>query len=370
MPWPTTDDREPTAALSSCTTVLFVDNVRITTKAPIRSSPHPVEHTDRSLSRIVRVLSDNAMMVVSGTKLATEIGASRSHVWRLVQQLRSLGVQIAGHPASGYRLEAVPDLLLPDVLDPLLKGTMTHGRIHHFFRAGSTNALAMQAAQAGEPEGTVFCAEEQTAGRGRGGHSWQSQRSAGIYLSILLRPQMAPADVLALSLLAGVAAAVAVEEVTKLKPDLRWPNDLLLNRTVPLGDGTQAMEQPKFCGILVEMNAEATRVRYAVVGIGLNVNQQSFPPDLAKIATSLRIETGHFWSRVQLTAALLQSFDREYQRLIGARSPADAREWLLRRFEQAPSICPWPPCSCGREWRLCRYNRGPRRVWFSASTCG
>jgi BirA family biotin operon repressor/biotin-[acetyl-CoA-carboxylase] ligase len=148
---------------------------------------------------------------------------------------------------------------------------------------------------------------------------------------------MAPADVLALSLLAGVAAAVAVEEVTKLKPDLRWPNDLLLNRTVPLGDGTQAMEQPKFCGILVEMNAEATRVRFAVVGIGLNVNQQSFPPDLTKIATSLRIETGRSWSRVQLTAALLQSFDREYQRMIGARSPADAREWLLRRFEQASS---------------------------------
>jgi BirA family biotin operon repressor/biotin-[acetyl-CoA-carboxylase] ligase len=289
------------------------------------------------LGRIVRVLSDNAMLVVSGTKLAAEIGASRNYVWDLVQQLRSLGVQIAGHPAKGYRLEAIPDLLLPDALDPLLKGTMAHGRIHHFFRTGSTNTLAMQAAQAGEPEGSVFCAEEQTAGRGRGGHSWQSQRSTGTYLSLLLRPQMAPTEVLALSLMAGIATAAAVEEVTGLKPDLRWPNDLLLNRKVQSPDGGEVLEQPKFCGILVEANAETTRVRYAVVGIGLNVNQPNFPPELAKLATSLRLETGRLWSRVDLAAALLQALDREYHRLNGARSEADARGELFRRFEQASS---------------------------------
>ena len=332
---------------------LLPDNGRIGRTAPIRSSPDPLERTDRSLSRIVRILGDNPMLVVSGTKLASEIGASRSQVWRLVQQLRLLGVKIAGHPATGYRLEAVPDLLLPDVLDPLIKGTIFCGHIHHFFRVGSTNVEAMQAAQQDEPEGTVFCAEEQTAGHGRGGHDWHSERSVGVYLSLVLRPRLAPADVLALSLLAGLATAAAVEEVTGVKPDLRWPNDLLLPRPAHSGEGAGAaepgpsarpagvssgmQEQRKFCGILVELNAEATQVRFAAVGIGVNVNQRAFPPDLAPIATSLRAETGRFWSRVELTAALLQSFDREYRALNGAGQPAAAREALFRRFEQVSS---------------------------------
>ena len=133
------------------------------------------------------------MLVVSGTKIADEIGTGRSEVWRLIQQLRELGVEIAGHPATGYRLEAVPDLLLPDILDPLLRGTMFAGRLHHFFRTGSTNAVAMQAAAQGEPEGAAFLAEEQTAGRGRGGHSWESQASVGVYASMVFRPPLAPA---------------------------------------------------------------------------------------------------------------------------------------------------------------------------------
>jgi BirA family biotin operon repressor/biotin-[acetyl-CoA-carboxylase] ligase len=290
-------------------------------------------HTDQRLSRIVRVLGDNAMLVVSGTKIAEEIGISRSEVWRLVQQLRSSGVQIAGHPATGYRLEAVPDLLLPDALDPLLQGTIFHGQIRHYFRAHSTNALAMQAGQAGEPEGTVFFAEEQTAGRGRGGHDWHSARSTGVYVSILLRPQMAPADVLPLSLLAGVATAAAVQETTRLKPDLRWPNDLLVSRTAYTAEGGCVSEERKFCGILTELNAEVTRVRFVVVGIGINVNQQEFPPDLAGIATSLRLETGREWSRVELAVALLQSFDREYRRF----AEPEGRKALLRRFEEGSS---------------------------------
>ncbi len=274
--------------------------------------------TDVRLGRIVRLLTDHAMVVVSGTKLATEIGTSRSEVWRLVQQLRGLGVEITGHPATGYQLRTVPDLLLPEVLGAAAPGTMFAGGIHHYFRVPSTNVAAMQAAAAGEPEGAVFVAEEQVAGRGRGGHGWHSPRSTGIYLSVVVRPQLAPADVLVLSLVAGLAAAAAVEQITGLQPDLRWPNDLLLNGK-------------KACGILTELNAEATRVRYAVVGIGVNVNQERFPADLAALATSLRLEAGREWSRVELAAALLKSLDREYRGMV-----AD-REQILRRFERASS---------------------------------
>lgn len=265
------------------------------------------------------------MVVVSGTRIAEEMGASRSAVWRLIEQLRALGVEIAGHPTTGYQLRKVPDLLLPELLAPLVKGTIFR-RINHYFRIGSTNTAAMQAAAAGEPEGTVFLAEEQSAGHGRGGHSWHSEPSTGIYCSAILRPGVAPADVLALSLAAGLAAGAAVEEVTGLQPDLRWPNDLLLG-------------EKKFCGILTEMNAEVTRVRYAVVGIGMNVNQEKFPADLRPLATSLRLEAGQEWSRVALAGALLKSLDREYRALAAATGPdaAAAAQSVFRRFEEHSS---------------------------------
>ena len=266
------------------------------------------------------MLADNPTLVISGTKLAEEIGSNRSEVWRLIEQLRSYGVQIAGHAAIGYQLMKVPDLALPEVLDPLISGTMFAKRIHHFFRVGSTNSEAMQAAAARAVEGSVYLAEEQISGRGRGGHSWTSPPSTGIYCSSILRPSVAPADALLLSLITGLSVAHAVVEVTGVKPDLRWPNDLMI------GD-------KKFCGILTEMNAEVTRVRYAVVGIGINVSQLEFPAELAEIATSLRIETGREWSRVELLASLLQSLDWEY-RALNSGDLASVRGDIFRRFEQ------------------------------------
>lgn len=265
---------------------------------------------------------DHATVVVSGTKIAEEIGTSRSEVWRLIQQLRGLGVDVAGHPATGYQLRAVPDLLLPEMVAPLVKGTIFAKQIHHYYKIGSTNTEAMQSAAEGAPEGSVFLAEEQIAGRGRGAHTWHSAQSTGIYCSVILRPAMPPSDALIFSLAAGLAMRAAVLEIApQLEPDLKWPNDLLLGGR-------------KFCGILTEMNAEATQVRHLVVGIGINVNQAKFPADLREIATSLRIETGTEWSRVELCGALLKSLDREYRVLA---NDAGARPSILRRFEESSS---------------------------------
>ncbi len=314
--------------------------------------------TDVRLGRIVRLLMSNATVVVSGTKIAEEIGTSRSEVWRLIQQLRGLGVDVAGHPATGYQLRSVPDLLLPEMIAPSLKGTIFGGggrripqglkpssvetadgmaeavpypklsretsarHIHHYYKVGSTNSEAMRAAAEGAPEGSVFFAEEQLAGRGRGTHTWHSVRSSGIYCSVILRPPMPPSDALIFSLAAGLAVRAAVAEIApQLAADLKWPNDLLLGGK-------------KFCGILTEMNAEATRVRHLVVGVGINVNQVKFPAELREIATSLRIETGTEWSRVELCVALLKSLDREYRSLI---EDASARDLIRRRFEQSSS---------------------------------
>ncbi len=260
------------------------------------------------------------MVVVSGTKIAQEIACSRSEVWRLIEQLRSLGVDVAGHPATGYQLRSVPDLLLPEILRPLLRGTIFDSELHHFYKIGSTNTTAMKAAAEGAPEGSVFLTEEQTAGRGRGSNTWQSLRSTGIYCSAILRPALPPSDVLVLSLATGLAVQAAIRQIhPDVNADLKWPNDVLINGK-------------KVCGILTEMNAEATRVRYIVVGIGVNVNQTTFPDELG--AVSLCQVTGSEWSRVELVAALLRSLDREYLEIVQSRSARDA---ILLRFAENSS---------------------------------
>jgi BirA family biotin operon repressor/biotin-[acetyl-CoA-carboxylase] ligase len=301
----------------------FPHNLPIARTLPTRIDTRSDGSTDARLSRIVRLLSDNATVVISGQRIAEELGTSRSEVWRAVQHLRDLGVQITGHLATGYQLDAMPDLLLPDILAPLVSGTIFASHLHHYFSIGSTNVAAMQAAADDGPEGAIFLAEEQTAGRGRGGHSWESEQSVGIYCSVLLRPEMAPVDALFLSLMTGIAVADAVKQTTGLDPDLRWPNDGLLGGR-------------KFCGILTEMNAEPTRVRFVVIGIGLNVNHTSFAGELELIATSLRMESGREWSRVELAAALLKSLDGHYRKLVeGGQS---ARTAILQEFEKRSSF--------------------------------
>jgi BirA family biotin operon repressor/biotin-[acetyl-CoA-carboxylase] ligase len=263
---------------------------------------------------------EHATVVVSGTKIAQEISSTRSEVWRLIQQLRGLGVDVAGHPATGYRLQSNPDLLLPEILAPLLRGTIFDSHLHHFYKIGSTNTAAMAAAADGIAEGSVFLAEEQTAGRGRGSNSWNSARSAGIYCSVVLRPPLPPSDVLVLSLASGLAMHAAIAQVNpSISIDLKWPNDVLI-------------AGKKVCGILTEMHAEVTRVRHVVVGIGINVNHASFPKELESQAISLRMATGSEWSRVELTAALLKSLDREYRLLMENKN--DARSSILRRFAE------------------------------------
>ena len=294
----------------------------ITTSTKTRRAPAQHKPTDVRLGRVVRLLMDHATVVASGTKIAEELGTSRSEVWRVIQQLRGLGVDVAGHPATGYRLRAVPDLMLPEMVGPLVKGTIFSKQIHHYYKIGSTNSEAMNAATEGAPEGSVFLAEEQLTGRGRGAHSWHSPQSSGIYCSVILRPSMPPSDALIFSLAAGLAVAAAVNDVAGCAVDLKWPNDVLY-------------AGKKFCGILTEMNAEATRVRFLVVGVGINVNQAKFPVELRSLATSLRLETGTEWSRVELCAALLKSLDREYRALL-KNAPA-ARASVIERFEKNSS---------------------------------
>src|SRR5882672_6457976 len=275
--------------------------------------------TDRRLASLLTLFANNATIAISGSRIAKEIGVSRSTVWRWVERLREVGVRVKGKPNTGYFLERVPDILTPDMLRDHLKGSMFAKRIHHFFRIDSTNRVAMELGSAGEPEGAVVLAEEQTAGRGRAGRSWHSERAAGIYVTLLLRPKLAPVQAPLLTMMAGLSAHSAVQALTGLEVDLKWPNDLLVRGR-------------KLGGILTEMHAEPGQVRFVIVGIGLNVNQEKFPGELASLATSLRAETGKPQSRMELLVRLLHEFESDYNRFLkeGVAS-------VVERFESVSS---------------------------------
>jgi len=259
--------------------------------------------TDRRLAGLLTLLAENATIVVSGARIAKEIGVSRSTVWRWVTRLRELGVRVKGQQRTGYFLERVPDILTPDMLRQRLKGSLFGKRIYHFFKADSTNRVALELGHAGEPEGAVVVAEEQTAGRGRAGRAWHSEHAAGIYATLLLRPRLAPVQAPLLTMMAGLSAHAAIQVQTGLTVDLKWPNDLLINGK-------------KVGGILTEMHAEPGQIRFVIVGIGLNVNQEKFAGELGAIATSLRLETGKTQSRLELLVRLLREFENDYNQFL------------------------------------------------------
>jgi len=275
--------------------------------------------TDKRLAGLLTLLAENATIVISGARIAKEIGVSRSTVWRWVQRLRELGVKVKGQPATGYFLERVADILTPDMLRQQLKGRLFGKRIYHFFKTDSTNRVAMELGHAAEPEGAVVLAEEQTGGRGRLGRSWHSERAAGIYVTLLLRPSLAPVQAPLLTMMAGLSAYSAVQAVTGLTVDLKWPNDVLI-----LGK--------KVGGILTEMYAEPGQIRFVIVGIGLNVNQEKFPGELTIVATSLRIETGKPQSRLELLVRLLREFESDYNRFL-----REGVSGVVARFEEVSS---------------------------------
>jgi len=204
-------------------------------------------------------------------------------------------------------------------LDAQLADTVFAGKFHFSQSTGSTNTDAMGAARMGAPHGSVYLADEQRAGRGRGDHGWHSAAGEGLYVSVVLRLALPAARLPLLPLAVGLAAADAIRGVTGLTVDLRWPNDLLVG-------------ERKTGGILVEANVESNGQPHATVaGIGVNVHQREFPPGLATQATSLDMETGLHVSRQALLIALLKSLEREATALL---DPATARE-IPARVERA-----------------------------------
>lgn len=220
-------------------------------------------------------------------------------------------------------------------LEAALAGTIFAGKLHFSPITGSTNTDAMAAGRDGAPHGSVFFTDEQTAGRGRGDHGWQSVVGEGLYVSVLLRPTIALESLPVIPLVAGLAAAQAIHVAAGVDVDLRWPNDLLIG-------------ERKTGGILVESKTEAGAAAFVVIGVGVNVHQRAFDPGLSTPATSLDLESGRTISRQALLIALLESLQQETSGLhdsaVVAAIPARVAKmstWLWnRRIEvHGPQSC-------------------------------
>jgi BirA family biotin operon repressor/biotin-[acetyl-CoA-carboxylase] ligase len=254
---------------------------------------------------------------VSGADLSDQLGITRAAIWARIEELRSLGYEIEASPHQGYKLRAVPDVLHRDDLLSLVRGTRVIGRdVHVFQETSSTNDVVDRLARDGVAQGAVVFAESQTKGRGRLGRKWVSPAGKGLWFSVLLRPELRPQDATQLTIIAATALARALRQY-ELAPRIKWPNDIL-------------MGQRKLAGVLTELAAEIDRIRYVILGIGINVNAMptDFPHDVRAIATSLRIETGAEIRRAELAAAIMRELDFDYDRLCRGEFASIADEWV------------------------------------------
>jgi len=257
---------------------------------------------------------------VSGAELAEQLKISRAAVWSRIEELRRVGFDISASPHFGYRIVGEPDALLADDLLARLGKTKIIGRdIRVFEQTTSTNDVIEKLARDGVKEGVVVFAESQTKGRGRLGRKWISPAHKGLWFSILLRPDLRPQEATQLTVASATALRRAIAIETGLKPEIKWPNDILIGGK-------------KVAGILTELSAEVDRVKYVILGIGIDVNLDAgeFPADLKKIATSLKIESGEKNSRAELAAAILRELDFDYARIREGKFSEIADEWEER----------------------------------------
>jgi BirA family biotin operon repressor/biotin-[acetyl-CoA-carboxylase] ligase len=265
--------------------------------------------------------------VVSGEALGSALKVSRTAVWKHVRNLMAQGYLIESVPSRGYRFLAAPDVLTSLELTSGLRTKRIGCQITSVRQTESTNLLAFRLAENSAREGTVVIAEAQTDGKGRLGRRWESPPGVNLYCSVILRPPMSPVMAPQLTFLSAVAVARAIEEVVRLHPTIKWPNDILLHGQ-------------KVAGLLNEMSAETDTIHCVVLGIGVNINmlREQFPSDLRQPATSLLLEKGVSVNRVDFARALLTSLDVLYDDYLCHGFTAIREEWLSRSTVQGRRV--------------------------------
>lgn len=260
--------------------------------------------------RILSFLKQNSGRYVSGQEISDKLGVTRAAVWKHIKRLADEGYIIESAPRNGYKLIRCPDILTSDEL--ILNTDFIGKKIIHYHSLGSTNTIARELAENGEPEGTVVVAEEQYAGKGRAGRKWFSQNRLGIWMSIVVRPDVPLRYVPVITQIACAAVGIIVKNISG-NVQVKWPNDIYLNNK-------------KICGILTQTSGETDRIDYIVLGIGINVNESltDFPEEIREKASSLRLETGKILSRKQILCDVLEKFEMLYLEYKRSHSAAQA----------------------------------------------
>ncbi len=251
---------------------------------------------------ILRLLKEGRPEYVSGEDICKTFNVTRTAVWKHIQALREDGYEIDARPRAGYLLTGVPDRLFPEEIRDGLSTRFIGRKVFYCDGVSSTNDLAKELARKDAAgEGALVVAEEQTNGKGRLGRGWYSPKYRGLLFSLILYPPINPSGAPQVTMMAAVALALAIKNVTGVAVGIKWPNDLLVGGK-------------KVCGILTELSAEIDRINHLVVGVGINVNQDSpdFPEEFRDAATSLKMESGKAASRVNLLQASLAEFERWY----------------------------------------------------------
>lgn len=236
---------------------------------------------------------------ISGQEICGKFGVSRTAVWKVINQLKEEGYEIEAVRNKGYALKSVSDVLSAGELESSMDTRWIAKKIVCFDKTDSTNIQARKLAEAGAPHGTLVVAEQQNGGKGRRGRYWESPAGVGIWMSVLLRPQINPVSASMLTLIMALAASKGIYEATGLKAEIKWPNDLVLNKK-------------KICGILTEMNTELMEIQHVVIGIGINANLEGFPEELKETATSLYLETGEKYQRSRIIAKTMEALEEYY----------------------------------------------------------
>ena len=239
---------------------------------------------------------------VSGQQISEQFGVSRTAVWKVIRQLQDDGYQVEAVRNKGYYIVDSPDVMTKEELASLMKTRWAGRNILYYDVTDSTNLRIKQAGDEGAPHGTLAVADRQTAGRGRRGRTWESPAGSSIYMSILLRPEIAPNKASMLTLVMALNVVEGIQECIGNDRDIqiKWPNDIIINGK-------------KLAGILTEMSSQIDYINHVTVGVGINVNMTEFPEEIADTATSLRLECGHTVKRASLIAAVMERLEENYE---------------------------------------------------------
>ena len=240
---------------------------------------------------------------LSGQEICDRFSVSRTAVWKVINQLKEEGYEIEAVRNRGYRLVALADVITEAELKSRMKSRWAGVSLACYREVDSTNDQAKRLAEAGSPHGTLVVADTQTSGKGRRGRSWVSPEGTGIWMSLLMRPEIPPSHASMLTLVMALAVAGGIEAETGLETLIKWPNDIVISGK-------------KVCGILTEMSAELDCIHYVVTGMGINVNMEEFPDELSQKATSLRIEAGRTYSRSAVIASVMEKLEPFYEEFV------------------------------------------------------